>query len=141
MHFSGEFETHVTVRLNEAADLERLRAWARRRGLKCTHIILARGDGRSQPMVTRHGQGDLATEQAAALELADALRAEGFAVTRIKIEAAPWTVGVPATDDDGRRHPRERYFEHHVKLLLDADVDIAALTEIAQAHAGHVSRN
>jgi hypothetical protein len=141
MHFSGEFETHLTVRLDDAADVERLRAWARPRELKCTHIVLARGDAASQPMVTRHGRGDLATEQAAAKELADELSAAGFEVTRIKIEAALWTAGVPATDDDGQRQPREGYFEHHVKLLLDADADVTVLTHMAQEHAAHVSRN
>ena len=85
MYFSGEFETHVTVHVNGAPDLDRLRTWAQLRNLKCTHIVLARGNAASQPMVTRHGKGDLADEQAAASELADALRAEGFDVTRIKI--------------------------------------------------------
>src|SRR5688500_10745398 len=134
MHFSGEFETHLTVRLKEAVDIARLRAWAHSRELKCTHIVLARGNAASQPMVTRDGQGDLATEQAAARELADELSAGGFEVTRMKIEAVPWSQGVPATDDDGRPQPRERYFEHHVKLLLIAHGDITALTQIAQEH-------
>ena len=141
MHFSGEFETHVTVHLNEAADIDRLRAWAGPRDLKCTHIILARGRAASQPMVTRHGRGDFAAELAAAKELAEALADAGFAVTRVKTEAAPWTAGVPATDDEGQRHPPARYFEHHVKLLLGPGADMTALTEIAQGHAAHVSRN
>ena len=141
MYFNGEFETHVTVHLDKAADIDRLRAWAGPRDLKCTHIILARGHAASQPMVTRHGRGGFAAEQAAANELADALRAAGFTVTRIKTEAAPWTTGVPATDDEGRRHPPERYFEHHVKLLLGPPADMTALIQLAQEHAAHVSRN
>ena len=141
MDFIGEFETHVTVRADEEANVDRLRAWARRRNLKCTHIILARGTAASQPMVTRRGRGHLDAEHAAAAELADALRTEGFDITRIKIEAAPGTSGVPASTDQARKHPRERHFEHHVKLLLDAGVDIRALTALAQLHAAHVSRN
>jgi hypothetical protein len=67
--------------------------------------------------------------------------AGGFVVTRIKIEAATENAGVPQSDDDGATHAAERYFEHHVKLLLDADADLAPLAEIAEHHASHLSRN
>jgi hypothetical protein len=138
--FAGEFETHLTVRADDLARLDALRAWADARGLKFHHIILDRGLTPSQPMVTRRGRGDLAGELAAAAELAAGLAADGYAVARVKVEAAPGNAGVPATDADAARHPG-RYFEHHVKLLLDPDADTGPLTAIAAAHAARLSRN
>jgi hypothetical protein len=142
MEFAGEFETHLTVQAGTAADVARLREWAAQRRLKCTHIILARGESSSQPMLTFHGRGQLSEERAAATALAESMaRDGGFTVRRIKIEAAPMNEDVPASDDDGRAQPADRYFEHHVKLLLDPRTDLDAITRIAQRHAAHVSRN
>lgn len=142
MEFTGDFETHLTVRLGGAADVAPLRDWAAQRGLKCTHIVLARGQAVSQPMLTFHGRGRLSVEWSTAFALAESIKREGgFDVTRIKIEAAPMNEDVPVSDDDGRAQPPDRYFEHHVKLLLDPADDLDAITRIAQRHAAHVSRN
>jgi hypothetical protein len=139
--FAGELETHLTVDVTSSDDVAALRAWAAGRGLKFTHIVLARGRTPSQPMLTRHGRGTLAAELAASAELTRALRDAGFVVSRVKVEAAPWNASVPKTDDEGARHPPQRYFEHHVKLLLAAEADIAPITAIAARHVAHVSRN
>ncbi|MFD7837350.1 hypothetical protein [Streptomyces sp. NPDC059761] len=48
----SEYETHVTVRCPDPGELARLEAWAGGRGLKVTHILLARGRMVSQPMLT-----------------------------------------------------------------------------------------
>ena len=137
-----EFETHVTVRAPCAAeDVTRLREWASSHELKFTHIILARGRTPSQPMLTRHGHGTLADEHARAAELAAALGADGFDVTRVKIEAAPWNVGVPRTDAAAAADPPQRYFEHHVKLLLPVEADAAPIVAVARPHGAHVSHN
>jgi hypothetical protein len=141
MEFTGEFETHLTVRLGEAESTDRLRDWSAGRGLKCTHIVLARGRTASQPMLTRYGRGALSAEVEAAKRLSDDLAGEGFEVSRIKIEAAPGNRDVPRTDDEAAHHPRDRYFEHHVKLLLDAIAGVDPVTSIAQRHQAHVSRN
>ena len=37
-------------------------------------------------------------------------------------------------------HPAHRYFEHHIKLLLESDRD-SPLRELAQLHSAHLSRN
>src|SRR5688572_26800386 len=141
MQFTGEFETHLTVRLADGQTAEALRAAPAARGLKCTHIVLARGRTASQPMLTRTGNGTLSEQLANAATLRGALEADGFPVSRIKVEAAPWNEGVPRTDADGAAHPPDRYFEHHAKLLLDEGADVAALAELAQRHAAHLSRN
>ncbi|MEU6024854.1 hypothetical protein [Micromonospora sp. NPDC047134] len=56
------------------------------------------------------------------------LRAAGVHPCRSKIEAAPWCVGVPQSDEQATAEPSGRYFEHHVKLLLPstAVADLAA---------------
>lgn len=88
--FRGEFETHLTVRPDDrtvsGAPLER---WAGRHGLKLTCIVLDRGAVRDQPMLTERGRGTLAEQRAAARLRSAELRAAGFSVVRVKIEAAP----------------------------------------------------
>ncbi|KAB2339362.1 hypothetical protein F8566_48485 [Actinomadura rudentiformis] len=115
-----------------------LEAWAESRGLKFIHIVLACGRKPSQPMVTLRTAGTLSEAHARTATTAADLRKAGFAVTRTKIEAAPWNAGVPASDDEAAPG---RYFEHHVKLLLDADADLAALTALVVPHAAHLSHN
>ena len=52
-----------------------------------------------------------------------------------------YATAVPHSDADGQRQPPDRYFEHHVKLLLDHPLDVERVTAIARDHAAHVSRN
>ncbi len=140
MEFAGEFETHITVRVANPAAIDALRVWAERRGVTFHHIVLDRGQTPSQPMISRHGRGRLSDERAAAEELGRQLAAAGFAVSRVKIEAAPWNDDVPESDADAANRPG-RYFEHHVKLALDVAADIAALAALAVRHSAHLSRN
>lgn len=62
---------------------------------------------------------------------------------RVKIEAAPWSVGVPRTDPEARSEPAGRYFEHHVKVLLPSArvADLLAVTGVAERHDARLSRN
>lgn len=125
------FETHVTVDFDE-----RLPGWAALAGLKYSRIHLDRGAGADQPMLTGTGRGDLAGQRVAAAMLTDRLRADGFTVRRVKIEAAPWSSGVPHTDGP----TGDRYFEHHVKLVLTGP-DLDTARGVAEAHHAHLSRN
>ncbi|MGW6689135.1 hypothetical protein [Streptomyces sp. NPDC054961] len=120
------YETHVTVRCPDPAELARLEAWAGRRELKVTHIVLARGRMTSQPMLTLP---DRTGHEA----LVPRLRAAGFDPVRVKVETVPWTTDLPG--------PGGGYFEHHLKLRLPADYDRAALESLATEHAAHVSWN
>ncbi|GAA1429285.1 hypothetical protein GCM10009601_44210 [Streptomyces thermospinosisporus] len=134
---SGPFyETHVTVRCTVPAEAERLRRWAEAAGVKLTHIVLARGRMREQPMLTLSGSRSWAEERVRAGEVAARLRADGFEVVRVKTESAPWAPEVPQGPcGDGR------YFEHHVKLLLGADTDLDALAARVVPHRAHLSWN
>ncbi|MEU5884455.1 hypothetical protein [Spirillospora sp. NPDC047279] len=135
--FAGDFETHLTV---AARDLAALESWAAPRGLKVVHIVLERGRTPSQPMLTLRTTGTLTEARERAADTAAGLRAAGCAVTRTKIEAAPWNEGVPRTDDE--EQAPGRYFEHHVKLLLGADAGgLPALAGLVVRHEAHLSRN
>ncbi|MFD3312923.1 hypothetical protein [Streptomyces sp. NPDC058694] len=134
----SHYETHVTVRCDSAAESERLRCWAAGAGLKLTHIVLARGRMPSQPMVTLTGSPSYAAESARAREVAAHLRADGFVPVRVKIESSPWAPEVPR---EPCRTGDERYFEHHVKLLLDADTDLDLLAARVVPHGAHLSWN
>ncbi|TQE19499.1 hypothetical protein SipoB123_31430 [Streptomyces ipomoeae] len=130
------YETHVTVRCADAAESERLSRWADAAGLKLTHIELARGRMRTQPMLTLAGSPSYAHEAARARQVAARLREDGFEPVRVKIESTPWAPEVPDGPCGGGQ-----YFEHHVKLLLDADTDLGALASRVVPHGAHLSWN
>lgn len=141
MEFTGEFETHITVCLNHVDEVEGLQKWSTNYGFKCLYIVLERGVTASQPMLTRHGWGDFTNELRIAVDSCQSLSAEGFSVVRIKIETVPWNQGVPQSNSEALNHPPDRYFEHHIKLLLESSADIVPLLELAERHSVHLSRN
>lgn len=142
MEYFGELETHVTVRLSDPAEVEKLRAWGAARGLKCVHIVLDAGRTPSQPMLTRRRRGQASEERAWAEELACALASEGFQATRIKVEAAPWCAGVPQSDAEAvADRPPEACFEHHLKLLLEPEAELGPLENLTRSRGAHLSRN
>lgn len=131
------YESHVTVLCADATEWVRLRRWAASAGLKLTHIVLARGRMRDQPMLTLSGSSSYVEQSERVRDVVTGLRADGFEPVRVKTESTPWAVEVPARlgrDDD-------RYFEHHVKLLLDAKTDLSALAARVVPHGAHLSWN
>ncbi|GAA4983703.1 hypothetical protein HD597_000228 [Nonomuraea thailandensis] len=118
--------------------IERLASWAAGNGGKLTHIVLARGEVPSQPMLTFTGRGTLTGQRAAAARSAARLRAEGFAVVRVKTEAAPWNEDVPQSTREATALS-ECYFEHHAKVAVRDEP--GALATITGRHSAHVSRN
>jgi len=141
LEFAGEFETHFTISAASPGDVEDLIRYGQMHDLKCTHIVLQRGATPSQPMFTRHGHGVLSSQIGKACDCAGALNTEGFAVNRIKIEAAPFNEDIPRSNEDARAQPPYRYFEHHIKLLLDGGADVDPIAKIAVEHSAHLSRN
>ncbi|MGW3247515.1 hypothetical protein [Streptomyces sp. NPDC001070] len=140
-HFTGDFETHFTVPAPRPGDEERIRHWAARNGLKYTRIVLDRGAAPDQPMLTLRGRGDLPGRRTAAERWSGRLRAEGFDVVRVKIEAAPWNAEVPRSAGEALDLPPGCYFEHHVKLVIADRARLDEVRAIAGQHAAHVSRN
>ncbi len=137
---ADQYEIHLTLC---AGDVDRAVEFARPRGVKFTHIVLAQGTGRSQPMLTIPVSGSLSAARAAADQWWTAVRNAFLSPTRVKIEAAPWNTGVPQSDDDAAAEPPGRYFEHHVKLVLpDSSVRrLFDLADLVVPHGAHVSTN
>jgi hypothetical protein len=138
--FRGDFEGHVTV-LAGAAGVAALERYAEQRDMKFTHIVLARGRVCDQPMVTVRRSGTFAAVRDSVSAVVEEMRDAGFAVVRVKLEAVPWAEGVPETDTAAAELGEGYYFEHHVKLVLDAEADLARLSAIAVAHQAHLSAN
>jgi len=141
MNIAGNFEIHWTVRMDGSQQLSALQMWAAERDLKCTHIVLERGQTPSQPMLTRHARGTLAGIIDDSRGMADAMRAAGFDVSRIKAEVATDSRDVPQTESDAAKRGPQHYFEHHVKLLLPRSADMGPIIAAVKPHGAHVSRN
>ncbi|MFE3900551.1 hypothetical protein ACFXPY_09320 [Streptomyces sp. NPDC059153] len=147
--FEGEFETHLTVRLDprpgtcgaEADESARLERWAERHGLKLTRILLDRGAVPDQPMLTEQGRGSLTGRRSAARLRSAELNAAGFSVVRVKIEAAPWNEDIPRTADEAAALSPVCHFEHHIKLTLSGEPELAVARAVAERHSAHLSRN
>ncbi|MFE6550604.1 hypothetical protein ACFVHS_19715 [Streptomyces sp. NPDC057746] len=140
--FAGEFETHLTVRaVNCGEGDDAIRRWAEHHGIKYTRIVLDRGRTPDQPMLTCPGRGHLAGQLATARQWSQRLHDDGFRVVRLKIEAAPWNADVPETDGEAADLPGHCYFEHHAKLVLAGESQVAAVRALAAPHSAHVSRN
>ncbi|MFI9205405.1 hypothetical protein [Streptomyces sp. NPDC053048] len=138
----GDFEAHLTVRADgDPGAVDALARYAAGRGVKFTHILLERGRTPSQPMLTLRRSGDVDEVRAAVEAEGDALRAVGFDVVRVKLEAAPWAEGVPGSDEEAVALGGRYYFEHHIKLLLPPGADTTALAHVSGRHTAHLSRN
>jgi hypothetical protein len=136
--YGGAFEAHVTVRA--VADLEAFRAACDRLGVKCVAIELPMGETPSQPMTASIHRGELPEVQREVHALARALVAEGFDVTRTKIEALPHNADIPQGDDEAAR-AAANYFEYHLKLVVPAGADLAAIAAACEPHRARLSRN
>lgn len=136
--FLGNFETHLTL---AATDHEAAQAWAAEHGVKYTRIVLEQGAVPDQPMVTMSGRGTLAQQRVTARQWCDRLRTAGFTVVRVKVEASPFNADVALTAPEAAALPPEYYFEHHVKLVLAGDTDVARARAVSERHGGRLSRN
>ncbi|MFK3978905.1 hypothetical protein ACI2K4_00865 [Micromonospora sp. NPDC050397] len=137
---SGDFEIHITTYSHHA---KQLAAFAEQHGVKFLHILLDRGTNVSQPMLTFTGSGTLEQQRVLVEHWRDRLREAGLHACRAKIEAAPWCTGVPQTDRDAADEPGDRYFEHHVKVLLSNPTvaDLVTITDLVAPHGARLSQN
>jgi hypothetical protein len=137
----GTFEAHLTVDAPDLPTRERFRALCDELGVKCVLIELPEGTTRSQPMTSSYHRGELPAVAGEVAGLARRLRAEGFAVSRVKLEAVVTNEGDPETDEEARRFPPGNYFEFHVKVALPAGADLGPLRELCRRFGAHLSRN
>ncbi|MEU8780122.1 hypothetical protein [Streptomyces sp. NPDC048637] len=133
---------HLTVRDDGDREVAgHLAVYAAAHHMKCVHILLEQGEVTSQPMLTLRGAGTYEEVRSQAAGKADGLRAAGFDVVRTKIEATPWSAGVPGTDEEAAELGPDYYFEHHLKLVLARSAPAGSLLALAVRHGAHLSRN
>lgn len=135
----GTYEAHVTVAARDEDGLRSFGAACGRLGVKHLQIELARGEARFQPMTASYHHGTLAEVRAEVDGIARVLAAEGFDVTRVKIEAVGDNHDIPRTDADARDR-RGGYFEFHVKVAVPPD-GVAELGARCEREGAHLSRN
>jgi len=135
--YRGAFQTHVTLDVDQSRFPD-VAAFASSHALKFTHIVLPRGQYLSQPMLTRRGTGTMTSELEIVAEMVDQLVSGGFSVCRVKLEASPQNEDIPQHEHEIERN---RYFESHIKILIPAEADLAAVIGVAQRHHAHASRN
>jgi hypothetical protein len=137
----GTFEAHVTVQNLDRDARERFRAACAELGVKSVLIELPEGTTPSQPMTSSYHKGELGEVVQQVAGIAHHLRACGFDVTRLKLEALIGNAGVPQTDEQARALPAGNYFEFHVKVTLPPGADLEPLRALCRAHGAHLSRN
>ncbi len=137
----GAFEAHITVSARSEEDLRRFRAFCEAASVKCIFIELGRGAEPFQPMTASYHHGTLRHALEEARGMVRALVAEGFDVTRLKLEALGKNRDIPEDDATARAQPAN-YFEFHVKVLLPSgDTGVDALRARCEKHGAHLSRN
>jgi inosine/xanthosine triphosphate pyrophosphatase family protein len=137
----GAFEAHITVSARSEEDLRRFRAFCDAASVKCIFIELGRGEEIFQPMTASYHHGTLRQAREEVQALARALAAEGFDVTRLKLEALGKNRDIPEDDATARAWPAN-YFEFHVKALLPSgSTELDALRARCERHGAHLSRN
>jgi hypothetical protein len=137
----GTFESHITTEVTDPAQAQRFRQLCQDIGVKCVLIELPEGVVRSQPMTACYHHGDIAEVIQDLERLCSAVRAAGFPLTRVKLEAVATNEGVPDLDEEAAHLPPGRYFEFHVKLLLSPDDDLETLRTCCARHTARLSRN
>jgi hypothetical protein len=137
----GTFEAHVTIDAPDQPQRQRFETYCADRSVKCVLIELPVGVTRSQPMTATYHRGELADVLVEVAALASDLRAQGFIVTRVKLEAVATNEGVPITDDDAKAFPANNYFEFHVKLTLPHGATLDAVQALCAKHNAHLSAN
>lgn len=137
----GAFEAHITVSARSEEDLRRFRAFCDAAAVKCIFIELGRGAEPFQPMTASYHHGTLRQAREEVQAMARALAADGFDVTRLKLEALGKNRDIPEDDATAKAQPAN-YFEFHVKALLPrGGTDVEALRARCERHGAHLSRN
>jgi hypothetical protein len=98
--YRGTFESHITIEAADLAEREHFRSVCRQLGVKCVLIELPEGASRSQPMTACYHHGEIASVAEEVASHCRALRAAGFALVRIKLEAVASNEGVPDSDEE-----------------------------------------
>ena len=129
----------MTVNAVDERELEHFRRLCRQLSLK--PVVLAQADAAPiQPMACSRVAGTLAAAQTQAQAIQSQLEQGGFRVSRVKIEAPPWSPNAPAADPHLSERSDSRYFEYQARLLVPATADGLALAAMCRQLKAHLSR-
>jgi hypothetical protein len=135
------YEAHITVGGDGQATYDVFRKACAELNVKAIHIELPEGSTPSHLITASFHQGPFSRVKGEVENVADDLRARGFNVTRLKMEALLRNSMVPATDDDACGRPRSNYFEFHVKIGLRDPNELDLLRALCLNYGAHLSRN
>jgi NTP pyrophosphatase (non-canonical NTP hydrolase) len=136
--FPIPFEIHVTVKLPDTA-INLFKEVCGQIGVKPIVIELEKnGENVMRDVMTSsHFFGTNAEAYHECVRVADELTKNGFDVVRKKIETIPWHPAAPTGD---AKMPQDCYFESHISCVITPE-EKALLSDIAQRHDGHLSKN
>jgi hypothetical protein len=137
----GTFESHITISATDELSHERFRETCCEIGVKAVLIELPTGRSPTQLMTGAYHRGNVQQASADVASMVRRLRAAGFAVTRVKLEAIATNEDLPESDAEAIAQPGGCYFEFHLKLNLAASADLATLTAICEDYDARLSRN
>ena len=126
--------------MDQSVNLEAFKRFCYMAGIKALVIDLAVNVA-MQPMTCSRVTGSFAQATLEAAKLRTALEGAGFAVTRVKLEAAPWNAGVPITDEQAKLSPSGNYFEHHTKLKLEKHANLRLLEQFCARKKPRATRH
>jgi len=135
------FEAHLTVDCPTEETVAQFRSACAELGVKAIQIELPKGAVPSHLITGSFYSGALPEVRGRVEVLAAALRARGFTVARLKIEAMMSNAGIPRTDGEAAALPPTNYFELHAKVFLPEGADTGGLLGLCIAHDAHLSRN
>lgn len=136
--FSGSYEIHISIAEDSSLDL--LYNLCEKFEAKPIVINLIQGKTRSQPMLCKRLSGS-PNEVCDIIENIYHEASEKLLVNRLKIEANTTNNGIPSTDEEAGKLPNYCYFEHHIRLNLENEIDILTLSDQLKKYNGHLSKN
>lgn len=137
-NFSGIYEIHISV--DKDSSLDMLYNLCEKFEAKAIVINLIQGKTRSQPMLCKRLIGS-PNEVFDIIENIYHEVSEKLSVNRLKIEANTTNNGIPATDEEAEKLPNYCYFEHHIRLNIENEIDILKLSDDLKKYDGHLSEN
>ncbi len=138
--YRGVFESHITVELTSGG-ISEFQNVANSLGLKPVLIQLSEGAVAIQPMTSRYLRGEITEVFSTVQKDAANLTERGFKILRTRIEAVITAEGIPQTQADVAQHPKNNYFEFHLKYAVDPRDDEKLLDSISRKYNAIFSSN
>lgn len=136
--FSGSYEIHISVDKDSSLDV--LYNLCEKFEAKAIVINLIQGKTRSQPMLCKRLIG-VPNEVCDIVENIYHGVSEKLLINRLKIEANTKNKGIPSSNEEAEKMPNYCYFEHHIRLNIENEIDIVKFSDELKKYNGHLSKN